>query len=275
MKRVSLLLIFMSYNLVAQVKDSLISDDKSHKMLNSSLKSVSTNGNVTKPEIFTNGFIDIINNGQVNASARFIRLFIGEPGKLAIPVSLYSGVSSNNFQGAQSNLQRNNDVLVTNYINPLSGLANLSVDGVLYFDRKNDKITRSGLLYHFGERVLTGVRTGANTDPRTGKPVNFLNSFGSLGLYFQTGAWERSNNKNLGVSWLAWRYITCFSSPSSIKEFLPEIKTDGIYKGWSLAWGVEITRLVNIRVVYYKYTKKPEIDYYLPIYQFSFNYSLK
>jgi len=30
-----------------------------------------------KPEILTSGFIDIINNGQVNASARFIRLFIG------------------------------------------------------------------------------------------------------------------------------------------------------------------------------------------------------
>jgi hypothetical protein len=29
-----------------------------------------------KPEIFISGFIDIINNGQVNASARFIRLFI-------------------------------------------------------------------------------------------------------------------------------------------------------------------------------------------------------
>ena len=34
-----------------------------------------------KPEIFTSGFIDIINNGQVNASARFIRFFIGEPDK--------------------------------------------------------------------------------------------------------------------------------------------------------------------------------------------------
>jgi hypothetical protein len=35
-----------------------------------------------KPEIFTSGFIDVMNNGQVNASARFIRLFIGEPGKV-------------------------------------------------------------------------------------------------------------------------------------------------------------------------------------------------
>ena len=51
-----------------------------------------------KPEIFTSGFIDVMNNGQVNASARFIRLFIGEPGKFALPISFYGGVSNNNFQ---------------------------------------------------------------------------------------------------------------------------------------------------------------------------------
>ncbi|MBI5372933.1 MAG: hypothetical protein HZA79_13005 [Sphingobacteriales bacterium] len=228
-----------------------------------------------KPEIFTSGFIDIINSGQVNASARFIRLFIGEPGKFALPLSFYSGVSSNNFQHLQPGIQQSNEVLVTNFINPLSGIANLSVDGVIFLTRKKEKLTKMGLLYHLGERVLSGVRTGEITDPQTGKPVNFLNSFGSLGLYLQTGAWERSNNKNLGVSWLAWRYIGCYTNPSQLKEFMPGIRTNGSYTGYSIAWGVEITRLVNIRVVYYKYTKKPEIDYYRPIYQFSFNYSLK
>lgn len=29
-----------------------------------------------KPEIFTSGYIDIVNNGQVNASTRFVLLFI-------------------------------------------------------------------------------------------------------------------------------------------------------------------------------------------------------
>lgn len=192
-----------------------------------------------------------------------------------MPFSLYSGVSSNNLQSSQSVLQRNNDILVTNFINPLSGLANISVDGVVFFTRKKEKITKPGLLYHFGERILTGVRTGPVINPSSGKPVNFLNSFAALGFYFQTGAWERNNNKNVGISWFAFRYIGCYTNPSQLKEFLPDIQTNGVYKGYSLAWGVEITKLVNIRVVYYKYTKKPEIDYYLPIYQFSFNYSVK
>lgn len=228
-----------------------------------------------KPEIFTSGFIDIVNNGQINASARFIRLFIGEPGKFALPLSFYSGVSSNNFQQLMPGLPQSNGTLVTHFINPLSGLANLSVDGIIFFSRKKEKLTRSGLLYQFGERVLSGVRTGLFTDPQTGKPVNFLNGFGVLGFYIQTGAWERSNNKNLGVTWLAWRYISCYTNPLQLKAFIPDIQTNGVYKGWSVGWGVEITRLVNIKVLYYKYTKPPEIDYSVPIYQFSFNYSLK
>ena len=180
-----------------------------------------------KPEILTSGFIDIINNGQVNASARFIRLYIGEPGKFALPLSIYP------------------------------------------------KLTRSGIIYHFGERILTGQKTGLTTNPATGKPVNFLNSFGITGLYFQTGAWERNDAKNVGIFWLALRYIGCYTNPSQIREFLPDIQTNGIYHGYSIGWGVEINKLVNIKVLYYKYKKKPEIEYSMPIYQFSFNYSLK
>lgn len=239
-------------------------------------KTVSRQAPVVKPEIFTSGFIDIMNNGQVNASARFIRLFIGEPGKFAVPLSLYSGVSANNFQN-QTNaagVLRSNDHLVNQYINPLSGLVNISSDGILFF-KKTDRPTKTGWLYHVGERVLTGVRTGPVTNPQTGKPVSFLNSFASSGFYFQTGAWERSNNKNVGVCWLAARYHICYTNPAQLREFLPDIKTNGVYTGWSLGFGVEVSNLVNVKVLYYKYLKKPEIDYALPIYQFSFSYSLK
>jgi hypothetical protein len=263
--------------LLSQVKDSasIFTTRPPQRITSGNTQTVSSNPAQYKPEIFTSGFIDIINNGQVNASSRFIRLLIGEPGKFAVPLSIYSGVSSNNFQNSQTNIQRNNDVLVTNFINPLSGLVNISIDGVLFFNPKSRKVSKTGILYHFGERVLTGFRTGPVSDPTTGRPVNFFNSFGSLGFYIQTGAWEKNNNKNVGVSWLALRYIGCYSNPRQLNEFLPLIKTNGIYMGYSIAWGVEITKLVNIKVVYYKYTKKPEIDYFLPIYQFSFNYSLK
>jgi len=236
---------------------------------------VPANPQAYKPEILTSGFIDIVNNGQVNASARFIRLFIGEPGKFAIPLSIYSGVSSNNFQNQQvPGGQRSNEHLINSFINPLSGLANISIDGICFF-KKTNKLTRAGFLYHGGIRVLTGYKTGLITDPSTGKPINFLNSFVTSGLYFQTGAWERNNAKNVGLFWLAGRYILCKSNANQVKEIVPGIETNALYHGWSLAGGVEINNLVNIKIIYYKYVKRPEIDFSLPIYQFSFNYTLK
>jgi hypothetical protein len=228
-----------------------------------------------KPEIFTNGFIDILTNGQINASARFVRIYIGEPGKFAIPLSIFSGVSANNFQNTYSNISKTNESLVTNFINPLSGLANVSIEGVLFRKRDTSKVTKFGLLYHIGERVLTGRTIGLVTDPNTGRPVNFFNSFGSLGIYFQTGAWDKNNARNLGAFWLTFRYIGCYSSPKDLKEMIPVLHTNGIYYGYSIACGIEITNSLNTKIVYYKYNKKPEIEYYLPIYQFSFNYNLK
>lgn len=229
-----------------------------------------------KPEILSSGFIDLVSNGQVNASARFIRLYIGEPGRFAIPLSIYSGVSSNNFQNPQMpGGQLSNDHLVVNFINPLSGLANISVDGILFFRSKPVKLTRSGFVYQTGIKILTGYKSGPVTDPATGKPINFLNNFGTAGFYFQTGAWEKQNAKNVGIFWFASRYIACKSGREQLTEILPAIETNGFYHGWSLAWGVEINNLVNLKVLYYKYVKKPEIGYSFPIYQFSFNYSLR
>jgi hypothetical protein len=239
-------------------------------------KDSSSNGKAYKPEVLTSGFIDVANSGQINASARFIKIFIGEPGKFAIPLSIFGGVSNNNFQNQNTvNIfQRNNEQLINHFINPLSGLMNISIDGVFYFKR-NKKITRSGFLYHLGERVLTGYKIGTVTDPQTGNPVNFLNSFLASGFYFETGAWERHNSKNVGIFWLALRGHFCYSNPKQLKSFLGSIETNGIYSGYSVGFGVEINNLINLKTIYYKYIKEPEISYVLPIYQFSFNYALK
>lgn len=237
-----------------------------------------------KPELFTSGFIDIFNSGQVNASARFLRLNIGEPGKFSVPLSFYSGVSSNNFQSQSSRPfdPKSNAHLIIDYINPLSGLINVSSESIIFF-KKNCKITRPGITYQIGERLLTGYRTVYESDEEhtagteTVTPVNFFNTFGSIGLYFQTGAWEKNNkdNNETGLFWLSLRMIACYTSAKQIQTFLPDVETSGLYTGWSFGFGVEINSVVNLKVLYYKYIKQPEIDYYPSIYQFSFNYCIK
>jgi hypothetical protein len=259
---------FLGYGITQQIDSAKIKDT-----LRGSLPT--TLSKKLKPEILTNGFIDIVNNGQVNAAARFIRLYIGEQGKFAIPLSFYGGVSSNNFQNTNSLNGNSNKQLVNSFINPLSGLVNVSVDGVAFFDKSDSNVTRVGGLYQVGARVLTGYVQGAAGNPQTGSPVNFVNGYLTAGLYFQTGAWERNNAGNTGIFWASWRWIVCYSSASSLKEFLPSLETDGYYHGYCLGMGVEINNLVNIKILYYKYFKAPEIDFNQSIYQFTFNYSLR
>ena len=97
---------------------------------------------------------------------------------------------------------------------------NVSIEGIAFKNRDKDKITKLGYIYQIGERVLNGVRIGLVSNPQTGKPTNFLNSFATAGLYFQTGAWEKTNTKNVGVFWLIARYHICRTNPKQIKEFL-------------------------------------------------------
>ena len=157
----------------------------------------------------------------------------------------------------------------------MSGLINISIDNVNYFTRQKEKATKCGFVYQFGERLLNGIRTGLASDPRTGKQVNFLNSFATAGFIFQTGAWEKTETKNVGVFWLSIRFHVCHTGKKQIQEFLPDIKTNGTYTGYSLGFGIEINNVVSMKAIYYKYDKAPEIDYGLPIYQFTFNYALK
>ena len=68
------------------------------------------------PEIFSSGFVDIMNNGQINASARLIKLYIGEQRRFSIPISFYSRVSNNNFQQQTPTFTKSNDHLVNHNI---------------------------------------------------------------------------------------------------------------------------------------------------------------
>ncbi|MFM8806754.1 MAG: hypothetical protein ACKOD1_05270 [Sphingomonadales bacterium] len=227
-----------------------------------------------RPELFNAGFIDIVNNGQVAAAARLVKLQIGEQGKFSLPLSVYGGVSNTSFAaGSSSPMLRGNEHLINQFITPLSGLLNLSLEGT-WFIKPGSKVTKWGLLYQLGERVLTGhklVSPGFFLAPR---PLHFVNSYAVGGLYFQTGAWEKSDQKNIGVCWLALRYHLCYSGKDQLRQFLPAFEGNGLYGGYSMGMGVRVNSLINLKAVYYQYQKAPEPDYLLPIYQFSFNYTV-
>lgn len=231
-----------------------------------------------RTELFNAGFIDVVNNGQVSASARLVKLQIGEQGKFSLPLSVYGGVSNPSFQSSASpgnpaSLLRGNEHLINQFITPLSGLLNLSFEGTLLM-RSKTPVTRWGLLYQIGERVLTGTKVYSTGFYLQQRPIHFVNSYLVAGLYFQTGAWERNNQKNMGVCWLALRYHLCYTGVNQLNQFLPSLAGSGLYGGYSMGMGVRINTLINLKAVYYQYHKGPEPDYLTPIYQFSFNYTV-
>lgn len=224
-----------------------------------------------KSDLFNSGFMDVMSNGQMNASARFLRVCIGEADKVFLPVSIYGGVSNVSFPSQSTSGSNPNAILLGQFINPLSGTFNVCIDEIAFVKRK-PFITRVGLIYQLGERLLNGYQLDNVFFSTT--PVHFLNTFGATGLFFQTGAWERNVKNEMGICWLAARTIFCYSNPTALQEFLPEIKTNGWYYGYSIGVGLEINKLISVKTVYYKYLKSPEIDYIRPMYQFSFQYSL-
>ena len=229
---------------------------------------------VAKTDVFNAGFIDLISSGQVSASAQLIRLMIGEPGKFSVPLTIYGGVSNAAFsQATPFSLNRSNEHLVTQFITPLSGLLNFSVEGMPVLSNK-ERLTKWGLLYQVGERMLTGYRAFTAGNPLSGRAHNFLNHYALGGVYFQTGAWEKDKSNQVGVCWMSVRYHICYTDSSQLNVFIENLQTNGFYRGISLSFGVEISYLVNIKAIYYRYTKAPEPAYSIPLYQFSFNYAL-
>jgi hypothetical protein len=229
-----------------------------------------------KAEVLNAGFFDIMNSGQVSTSARVLRLVIGEPKKFSLPLCIYGGVSNSALSSSSYNNygKQSNEHLINQFITPLSGLINFSIEGIKLLG-SSASISKWGFVYQIGDRVLTGVRSGSSNLLLLGKPYNFLNSYGVGGIYFQTGAWEKSNEKNMGICWLVLRGHLCYSRRAELKIFMPDIKTNGIYIGYSTGMGIDISSVVNMKLMYYKYIKAPEMNYSLPIYQFSINYSMK
>lgn len=230
------------------------------------------NASQGRQELFNAGFFDVVNSGQVAASARLIKLQIGEQGKRSVPLAVYGGVSNNSFAASPSlPVFRGNEHLINQFIMPLSGLLNLSVEGTCSI-RPRSLITQWGLLYQLGERVLTANKVSAPAFFSQPRPFHFINTYLVTGFYFQTGAWEKTDQKNMGVCWLALRYHLSFTGVNQLRQFLPAFAGSGLYGGYSMGMGVRVNSLINLKAVYYQYQKAPEPSYLLPIYQFSFNY---
>jgi len=130
-------------------------------------------------------------------------------------------------------------------------------------------------VFQVGERVLSGYRIGAFNDPLAGRQQFLWNHYAVIGCVVHTGAWERSNPKNLGRGWLMARGHLSYSSPDQLKWFFPISRFRGLYGGASVGFGIEVSRVVNLRAGICWPIRGPEWSTAASLTQFSFQYNWK
>ncbi len=218
-----------------------------------------------KPDLFNSGFLDIQNSGQMNASARVFRIYIGEPKKFALPLSFYSGVSSGALNSTHT-LLKGSEQLVLGLINPLNGIFNFSTENTIQFGKKS--ATDFSLEFQVGEKMLGGIQ--ANTL----KSFTFFSSYSCFGLLFKTGAWEKDKEANMGMFWVLSRihFIRTGNSFQKLSGYPPDKR---MFTGYSIGSGIDINGVLNIKCFYYRYIQPRSEAFDIPIFQLAFNYNVK
>lgn len=220
-----------------------------------------------KPELFTSGFIDFQNSSQLNASARVFKIYIGEPKGFMLPISVYSGVSGNNFNNGSTTV-KGSEQMILGLINPTSGIFNLSTDNTFRFRKRTKSLTGFSLVYQLGEKMISGQQA------ITLKIFNFFSTYGNAGLLFQTGAWEKDKEKNMGVFWLLFRFH-CVQTSNTFQKLSGYPPDNKFFKGYSIGTGIEINNVLNIKTYFYQYIKAGADIFNIPIFQLTFNYNIK
>ena len=266
--------VFICWIALSFVEVSLAQDLKSGS---SSVARDSANRKLSEPpEWLSAGMMEWGQGGQLQASARVVRLMIGEPGRWQLPLSLYSGVSQ---PGSNSNAgvgmsARSNESITWQLYSPWSGVMNMGFEGQKLGVRWGMQ-SALRFVFQFGERLLTGYRIGAFNDPLTGKQQWLWNHYAVAGFVLHTGAWERSTPKNLGRGWLMVRGHLSYSSPDQLRFLFSLPFLRGLYGGASLAMGIEVSRVVNLRAGICWPVWGPEWPMPRSLTQFSFQYNWK
>lgn len=222
------------------------------------------------------GMMEIGQGGQLQASARVVRLVIGEPGNWQIPLSVYSGVLQPGAasMNATSLNNRLNESITWQLYSPWSGVLNFGFEGQRLWSHGGTQ-SSFRFVFQFGERMLSGYRTGPINDPLSGKQYAFWNHYAVAGWVLQTGAWERANPKNLGRGWVMARMHLSYSAPEQYRFLFPIAALRGLYGGASLGLGIEVSRVVQIRCANYWPIRGPEWTSSRNLTQFSFQYNWK
>jgi len=218
-----------------------------------------------KVQVLKNGFVDFVSDGNIQASARLLRINIGERDKFYLPLFIYTGASGKTF--GQDKL---NQTTVSNLLNPIGGALNVSFNGLKDLINGSE-ITKLKFAYQFGGRLVNG------SDSITKDNMNFFNGFANVGFFFQTGAWTPDDPTNMGVFYLQAKFTSSFSSKSNLEQVFGKSVLDKSYFiGYSVDAGIEIDKIISLKLGLYQYINNANISLLKnPVVKISLDYTFK
>ena len=213
------------------------------------------------PGFLSGGSIDFINNRQLNTTTQIFRLYIGEPGKFQVPVSILTGVSSS--KNANS---RQQDELTASLINPGIGLINMFTEKQIPVIVSSNNLSSILIPAQLGVRVLNGYSI-------THRTLNFINIIAGLGITFITGVWERNNAIKPGYCWVSLRSIYSYSPSLLVNQFFTETVSSSHF-GYSGTLGMDLSSSLSFRINYFQFLNNQHITVFrTSVLQLSINYS--
>lgn len=190
-----------------------------------------------KPDVLKSGFIDINSFGDMQASAQFLKFYIGEPGVFSIPFIIYTGTVGNPL--STEGLNQNT---ISNILNPIGGLVNGSFDSEFNLLASDTyKYTKLKAAVQFGGKLLNA------TDSLTNEKKSFGSFYANAGFRFQTGAWSDDDTDNIGMFWFQGKAFLNYADEDIFNKVFNNTLSPLQY-GFQADMGIFINKVVNIKL---------------------------
>ncbi len=207
--------------------------------------------------VFAGGTLDILQGGQMNASARLFQLYLGKPGGRRLPLSISTGVMAGALAGYPLH-----DEGVSLLVNPAGGLLNMRVEG----DRR---LTGDGNLR---VQLQGAVRLLNLFDPAAFVNYRFVNALAGGGLIWMTAAWEEGREKDPGICWCSLRLFGSAAPEWLFSDYL-QTRFFPVLLGVAAGVGVDISQRLQVRTSYFRFCNtRGEAVFREPVIQLSFSY---
>ncbi len=188
------------------------------------------------------GLLEVFSQGQAQATAQLVRLCVGEPHRLAVPLYLFVGASAPVAGGNQGSVGALNSIL-----DPLGGNLNIRfADQYRLRLRGSPPEADSDITWVDWSWQVGGRYFRTDNQVPAGEPRPIFAADGQLGVYLQTGAWAADDPTHRGVFWSQLRLQGWYTARGTFAEVVGPVRSTVLIIG-SADLGIDIPGVVNLR----------------------------